>query len=222
MTMLAQPDPHSLTRRTSALMIVDPMSLKAEAIRGLRTRLIAQHIREGRRGLALCAAAEGTGCTYVATNLAVAMAQVGVKTVLIDTNLRGGGVAPVFDCPAEAPGLGDFLADATLRPRDIMEVDIIPDLTIVPSGPACDNAQELLSSQRFLTFVGQMMREHDFALFDTTPANRCTDAQRVATLVGHSLIIARRDQTYFNDVKMLARLLRADKSSVVGTVLNDF
>lgn len=222
MTMLAKPEPTRLSRRTSALMIVDPGCRKAESIRGLRTRLVAQHVREGRRALAVCTPAPGSGCTFIAVNLAIAMAQIGVKTVLVDTNLRGGSVGPVFDCPPDAPGLGQFLSDETIRSKAIIETDVIPDLSIIQSGPACGNAQELLSSARFAAFVGQLLREHDLAIFDTTPANSCTDAQRVATLVGYSLIVARKDETYFNDVKALSALLRADKSAVIGTVLNDY
>jgi capsular exopolysaccharide synthesis family protein len=222
MNMLATPKAALFSRHTSALMIVDPKSLKAEAIRGLRTRVIAQHIREGKRALAVCTPAKGSGCSFVAANLAVALAQVGVRTVLVDADLRGGALGQIFDCPTDAPGLGQFLADERLRPSQIIEADIIPDLSIIPAGAPVGNAQELLSSARFAALVGQLVREHDFAIFDTTPANSCTDAQRVATLVGHSLIVAKRDATYFNDVKMLSALLRADKSAVIGTVLNDF
>lgn len=224
MTMFATttPAPAMLSRKTSALMIVDPASLRAEAIRGLRTRLIAQHVREGRRGLVVCTPAKGAGCSYVAANLAIAMAQVGVKTVLVDADLRGGSIGQIFGSPIDAPGLGEFLADDRIRATDIIEADIIPDLSIIPSGPACEGAQELLSSHRFAAFAGQLMREHELAIFDTTPANSCTDAQRVATVVGHSLIVARQDETYFSDVKALADLLRADKSAVIGTVLTDY
>jgi Mrp family chromosome partitioning ATPase len=95
-------------------------------------------------------------------------------------------------------------------------------LSIIPAGPPSDNAQELLSSARFAAFVGQLLREYDLAIFDTTPSNTCTDAQRVATVVGYSLVVAHKDETYFDDVKALAELLRADKSVIVGTVLNDF
>ncbi len=214
--------PAMVSRQTSAVMIVDPASLRAEAIRGLRTRLMAQHVREGRRGLVVCTPAKGSGCSYVAANLAIAMAQVGVKTVLVDADLRGGSLGQIFGSPIDAPGLSAFLADDRIRARDVIEADILPHLSLIPSGPACDAAQELLSSQRFAAFVGQGMREYDLAIFDTTPANSCTDAQRVATLVGHSLIVARQDQTYFSDVKALAALLRADKSAVIGTVLTDY
>lgn len=215
-------EPAVLSRRTSALLVVDPSSMQAESLRGLRTRVIAQHVREGRRALAVCTANEGAGCTFIATNLAIAMAQIGVKTVLVDTDLRGGTVGQVFDCPADRPGLAEFLSNDKVRYNDIVESDVIPDLSIIPAGPPADNAQELLSSARFAAFVGQLLREYDLAIFDTTPANTCTDAQRVATVVGYSLIVAHKDETYFNDVKALSELLRADKSAIVGTVLNDY
>lgn len=226
-TMVASADaspqtpPSRLLRRTDALMIVDPASRRAEALRGLRTRLVAQHVREGRRGLALCAPAPGSGCTFVAVNLAIAMAQIGVRTVLVDTDLRGGTVGQAFDYPANAKGLGQFLGDERVRSREIIDANLIPDLSIIAAGPPVENAQELLSSTRFAAFVGQLVREYDFAVFDTTPANGCTDAQRVATLVGFSLIVARKDASYFSDIRALATVLRADGAKVVGTVLND-
>jgi len=222
MTMLSTAQTIALSRRTSALMIVDPANLEAEAIRGLRTRIIAQHVREGRRGLVFCTPANGSGCTFTAVNLAVAMAQAGVKTVLVDADLRGGRIGGIFGSPADMPGLADFLADDQIRAEEIIESDVIPDLSIIPAGLPADTAQELLSSARFAAFAGQLVREHDLAIFDTTPANSCTDAQRVATVVGHAMIIARKDRSYFNDVRALSRLLRADKSTVVGTVLTDY
>ncbi len=209
-------------RQTSAMLIVDPASIQAESIRGLRTRVMAQHVSEGRRAIAACTPAEGSGCTFIATNLAVAMAQIGVKTILVDADLRGGNVGNVFDCNPANPGLADFLSDENLRVQDVLDSDVLPDLSIITAGQLRDNAQELLSSERFSTLVSKLLREFDLAIFDTTPANTCTDAQRVATVVGYGLIVARKHETYLNDVKSLANLLRADKSVVVGTVLNEF
>ena len=58
-------------------------------------------------------------------------------------------------------------------------------------------------------------------IFDTTPANGCTDAQRVATVAGYSLVVARKNSSYVDDLATLAKLLRADGSKVVGSVLVD-
>ncbi len=68
----------------------------AEAIRGLRTHIMARHVREGHRALAICAASEGVGCSFVAANLAVSLSQIGVNTLLIDANMRKPSIATMF------------------------------------------------------------------------------------------------------------------------------
>ena len=87
---------------------------------------------------------------------------------------------------------------------------------------AQSNPQELLAGMRFKNFVDQLLREFDLTIFDTTATNTCTDAQRVATVSGYSLVVARKHKSHVKDVTTLANLLRADRSMVVGTVLNDF
>lgn len=205
-----------------SIMVQDPASIQAEAIRALRTRLAAQHLREGRRSLAICAPGESVGTTYVALNLAVAMAQAGVRTALVDANLRDPMIADLCGLPIDMPGLSDYLTDPKIRVADIADTELMPDLAVIGAGNAPDNPQELLSGARFRGLADQLLREFDLTIFDTPPANICSDGQRVATLAGYSLIVARKHLTYVGDVRALAKQLRADKSVVVGTALNDF
>lgn len=205
-----------------SVMINDPVSLQAEAIRALRTRLVAQHLREGRRALAICAASAGCGATYTALNLAVAMAQAGVRTVLVDANLRSPDIADLCSLPIDMPGLAEYLANSQTRVADIADTELMPNLAVIGAGEVSDSPQELLSGSRFRGLVDQLLREFDLTIFDTPPANVCSDGQRVATLAGYSLVVARKHQSYVNDVRALSRQLRADKSVVVGTVLNAF
>lgn len=205
-----------------SIMLNQPQSLEAEAIRGLRTRLVAQHLREGRRSLAVCSPAEGAGCTYVALNLAIAMAQVGIRTALVDANLRSPMIADLCGVPIDLPGIAEYLADPSIRVGDIADTELMPSLAVIGAGEAPENPQELLSGARFRSLVDQLLREFDITIFDTPPANICSDGQRVATLAGYSLIVSRKNISYVNDVKSLAKQLRADKSVVVGTVLNEF
>ena len=205
-----------------SVMINDPHSLEAEAIRGLRTRLAAQHLREGRRSIAICSAAAGSGCTYIALNLAVAMAQAGVRTALVDANLRDPMVADLCGLPLEMPGLADYLANDSLAMAEIVDAGLMPDLAVIGGGEVPANPQELLSGARFRGLVDQLLREYDLTIFDTAPANICTDGQRVATMAGFSLIVSRKHKTYVEDVKTLAKQLRADRSVVVGSILNSF
>ena len=203
-------------------MINNPQSLEAEAIRGLRTRIVAQHLREGRRALAICSPAEGSGCTYIALNVAVAMAQAGVRTALVDANLRSPMIADLCGLPIDMPGVVEFLSDPQVRVGDIADTELMPSLAVIGAGEPPENPQELLSGVRFRSLVDQLLREFDMTIFDTPPANICSDGQRVATLAGYSLVVSRKHISYMNDVKMLAKQLRADKSVVVGAVLNDF
>jgi capsular exopolysaccharide synthesis family protein len=205
-----------------SVMINEPHSLEAEAIRALRTRLAAQHLREGRRSIAVCSAAAGSGCTYIALNLAVAMAQAGVRTALVDANLRDPMVADLCGLPLDMPGLADYLASDSLAMAEIVDTGLMPDLAVIGGGEIPANPQELLSGARFRGLVDQLLREYDLTIFDTAPANICSDGQRVATMAGFSLIVSRKHKTYVEDVKTLAKQLRADRSVVVGSILNSF
>ena len=205
-----------------SVMIKDPQGLEAEAIRALRTRLAAQHLREGRRSLAVCSAAAEAGCTYVALNLAVSMAQAGVRTAIVDANLRDPMIADLCSLPLSMPGLSDYLADDSVTMAEIVDTELMPNLAVIGGGDVPSNPQELLSGARFRGLVDQLLREYDLTIFDTPPANICSDGQRVATMAGFSLIVSRKHKSYLEDVKTLAKQLRADRSVVVGSILNDF
>lgn len=205
-----------------SVMINDPHSMDAESIRALRTRLAAQHLREGRRSIAVCSAAAGSGCTYIALNLAVAMAQAGVRTALVDANLRDPMIADLCGLPLEMPGLAEYLASDSLAMSEIVDVGPMPNLAVIGGGELHANPQELLSGARFRGLVDQLLREYDLTIFDTAPANTCSDGQRVATMAGFSLIVSRKHKAYVADVKTLAKQLRADRSVVVGSILNNY
>ena len=205
-----------------SVMLSASQSMEAEAIRGLRTRLIAQHLREGRRSLAVCSSATDSGCTYVALNLAVSMAQAGVRTMLVDANLRDPMIADLCGLPLQMPGLSEYLANDAMTMAEIVDTDLMPNLAVVGAGDVPANPQELLSGVRFRGLVDQMLREYELTIFDTAPANVCSDGQKVATMAGFSLIVSRKHKAYVDDVKTLAKQLRADRSVVVGSILNDF
>lgn len=204
------------------LVLSDPTSIEAESIRALRTRFVAQHVQEGRRSIAVCTPAENTGCTFIASNLAAAISQIGLSTVLVDANLRSPGVTEAFGLRPSRGGLSEYLADSAKEIDDVIIESVLPDLAIIPAGAIPPNPQELLSGSRFPHLVDRLLREFDLTIFDTTPTNSCTDAQRVANVAGYSLIVGRKHKTFFNDVRTLSQLLSADRSVVVGTVLNDF
>lgn len=204
------------------IVLSDPVSAKAESIRLLRTQVIAQHIKPGRRALAFVSPIEGVGCSYLVANLAAALSQIGTKTLLVDANLRSPRIDQIFGLEPNGVGLSSYLALQVARPERVVHANVMPNLSVITAGPPVARPQELLSSTRFRDGMNMLLREYDIALFDTPPANVCADALTISSVIGYSVIVARRDRTFVSDVSTLAHQLASARSAVVGSVLSEF
>ena len=205
----------------SIVTISDPNGVQAEAIRAIRTHVMAQHINRGRRALAVCSPSRGVGCTFVATNLAVALARIGVKTLLIDGDLRHPAVQGLIRAHTiNNGGLVGCLETPDSAFNDYIDADVMPGLSVMFAGDGATDPQELLASDRFKALVGFCLREFDVTIVDTTPSNISSDARQVGAVVGYGLIVTGRDQTFVEDVKTLAEQLQGVQARVIGTVLN--
>jgi Mrp family chromosome partitioning ATPase len=145
-----------------------------------------------------------------------------MRTLLMDANLRDPCIHGLFGVPAErAHGLAECLASDETVFADFMQPDVLPDLSVMFAGAPPENPQELLSSLRFQAMMQFCMREFHATIIDTAPANICADARRVSTVTGYSLIVARCNLSFVDDVKTLADQLASDRASVVGCVVNE-
>lgn len=203
------------------VMLLDPNGARAEAVRTLRTHIMAQHVEDGRRGLAICAASSGVGATFIAVNLAVALAQIGVKVLLIDGDLRHAQVDGFIRPPQPVSGLRQCLESNDADLSSNLQGEVIPNLSVMFAGGVAASAQELLASDRFADVVERCLRDYDLTIIDTPPANSCADARRISTVAGYSLIVAKRHRSFVNDIKALAEQLREDRAQVVGSVMNE-
>jgi capsular exopolysaccharide synthesis family protein len=221
-TSMALHDEHRRDMSKDLTVVSEPTSLRSEAIRLLRTQVIAQHVRAGRRGLAVVSAMAGTGCSYIAANLAASLSQVGIKTLLIDANMRESAIERYFGLDAGAAGLSSFLSLAVSRPERVVHANVLPSLSVMTAGPEVARPQELLSSRRFRDGTNTLLREYDIVIFDTPPANAYADALTVGSAAGYAMVVARRNISFFNDVSTLVSQLAAARCPVIGSVLNEF
>ncbi len=221
-TSLAIQSAHHGSVSDELIVLSEPNSLKAEAIRMLRTQIIAQHIKLGRRALACVAPVDGVGCSFVAANLAVSLAQVGIKTLLIDANMRAPRVDQFFGIDPQDAGLSSYLSLQATRPERVVHANVLSGLSVITSGPPVGRPQELLSGSRFRDGMNILLREYDIALFDTPAASTSADVLTVAGAAGYALIVARRNQTFVRDVTVLNEQLTAARATVIGSVLNEF
>ncbi|MFA7585871.1 MAG: CpsD/CapB family tyrosine-protein kinase [Novosphingobium sp.] len=204
------------------IVTADPGSVQAEAISGLRTHLLAQHIRDGRRSLTICATSENSGASHVAANLAISFAMAGVDTLLIDADMRSPSLENFITPDTPHEGLQQCLSDPDLPVDDVIQADIIPHLSVLYSGGATANAQELLASRAFPALVDHCLRKYEVTIVDTPPSNTSADSRRIASAVRYAMIVARRNHTFTSDVKTLIDDLTADRAKVIGSFLNDF
>jgi capsular exopolysaccharide synthesis family protein len=193
---------------------------QADAIRMLRTHVMAQHINQGRRALAICGPSAGVGCSFVAANLAVSLSQIGVKTLLIDGDLRSPTVDVLIRPPHVSVGLTRCLSSDSTPFNASIDANVLPNLSIIYAGAGAPNPQELMAGDRFRALMNFCLREFDATIVDTPPANTSSDARRISGLVGYSLIVTCRNKTAVRDVKVLSSQLTADGAVVIGTVLN--
>jgi protein-tyrosine kinase len=202
------------------LTLSAPLSSGSESIRALRTHILTQHVNTGRRALSVAAPTVDVGCTFVAANLAVALAQVGIKTLLVDADLRSPSIDRLIPPLGSSGGLSNCLASQGEHAGNYIEEDRLPNLSVLYAGPPAENAQELLTHEWFADVMHHCLREYDFTIVDTPPANISADVRRISNIVGYSLIVARRNRTVVADVKTLAEQLIDDHVKVIGTLLN--
>jgi capsular exopolysaccharide synthesis family protein len=215
-------DADSVTISSDVVMLSDPSGATAESIRHLRTRIIAQHLEHGRRVIALCSAARGSGCSFIAANLAVAFAQAGIRVLLLNADMRDAGLDNFFGGIVEGTGLYQYLTSSNMRPDEVTETEVVSNLWFTPSGGVPQNAQELLSTHRFESFMNISMRQFDLVIVDAPPANNYADAQRIASVAGYAILVGRKNKTYTHDMTELSRQMASDRICLVGTVLNDY
>jgi capsular exopolysaccharide synthesis family protein len=204
----------------SIVTLLSEGSPQADAIRALRTHIMARHLHEGRRALAICAPSVDVGCSFVAANLAVGLSQIGVKTLLIDGDLRRPALDQMIRPPRPSGGLVQALKTPDLAVKASIDADVLPNFSIMYAGQAASNSQELLATERFKVLMNYCLREYDATIVDTPPANASSDARRISGVVGYSLIVAAKDKSFLSDIRTLNTQLRADRAVVVGTVLN--
>jgi capsular exopolysaccharide synthesis family protein len=200
--------------------MLNPSSPQAEAVRALRAFLMSGHVHAGRRALAVCAPSARVGCSFIAANLAVSVAQVGVKTLLIDADLRSPSIGGLIRPTRPAAGLAGALSQSEIPFSACVNDAVIPNLDILYSGGATDQDQDLLAGDRFRILMNYCLREYDFTIVDCPPANTSPDVRRISDTVGYSLIVGARDISFVSDIRTLADQLKSGHATVVGTVLN--
>lgn len=198
----------------------DGHSKVSDALRATALGILDQHVRQGHRSLALCGVTRGVGVSFVATNLAVALAIDGVSTLLIDADLTRPSLETLVRPSRPTLGLQQYLLTPGMSREDVIHRDIIPGFSMMYAGGPSEHASELIGQARFGELVRACMRDHDLVILDTPPASLTANARQVAVVSHYALIVARASATHVDGVEELSKSLLDDGVEVVGSILN--
>ena len=195
----------------------DPDDVLARIARNLRSTVTAALRRDGQsvRSVALIGRDAEVELPVLAANLAVACAQTGMSTLLVDANLDHPHQHTLFRVPNRV-GLATMLAGneigGTVQPA------AISGLSLLTSGPAIPNAPELFDRQRLANAVELLIEDFELVLVDAG-----CEATGIAAALGldATIVVLRRNVTLVRDLNLLVGQLEANNSAVIGTVLVD-
>ena len=215
----AAEDDHQLGPELVALN--DPFGARSEHFRSLRSQLMMRVFVEGapRRALALVSPDVGDGRTYCAGNLAVALAQLGGRTLLVDADLRTPRLHELFKL-GNRTGLSGILSGRSDH-KAIHQVAAVPSLFVLPAGITPPNPLELVERPAFGLLMRELAAKLDHVVVDTPAALHGADAGVIAARCAAALVIARKDRSQFVALQELVAGFAGSAALLAGVVLNE-
>ncbi len=200
-----------------------PFSPQAETVSVLRSQLMLRWFDNevGGKALAIVSAGRGEGRSFIASNLAVAFAQLGLETLLIDADMRNPVQHSLFGIDNRS-GLSAILAGRGTADGETRRISGLPGLTLLPAGAQPPNPLELLARPLFPQMLADWATEFEVIILDSPATAEHTDAQNIAARAGAALIIARKGTSRMSQVRDAAATVNHTSAMIVGTVLNDF
>ncbi|MFN2382974.1 MAG: GumC family protein, partial [Gemmatimonadota bacterium] len=211
-------------RRPRLSSVSQNVALEAFRSLGADLQFVARQLENGDlRSVAITSAGRGEGKTFTACNLAITRASFGVQTLLIDGDMRAGGVGRFFDLPSSSPGLSELLSGGTTArdARRTLRIGETDTLSVMPSGAPTSNAAELLETSYFEAMLAGAQAVYDLVIIDTPPLNVLTDAAAIVSCVDAVLVVVRKGVTDGEALELTLERLRRAGGPVVGVVLND-
>ncbi|HYL64303.1 MAG TPA: polysaccharide biosynthesis tyrosine autokinase [Candidatus Methylomirabilis sp.] len=198
-----------------------PKSQMSEAFRALRTSLLLSQPGHPPQVILVTSALPREGKTTAAANLAVTLAQLGDRTVLVDADLRKPGVGRLLGLGGNKyAGLSSYLAGVSTLDLVTVPHPAIPNLAAIPTGPLPPNPADLLSSQRLAEAITELRGKYKFIVIDSPPIMAATDAVILSVKADGVLLVVRSGDTPKEAFTRTRDLLNSVKCRMLGVVLN--
>ncbi len=209
---------HSGLERAIRPIVTEEHSSGAiEAYRALRTSILSALNKMNEKVVLVTSADSREGKTLTTLNLAIMIAQMGKRVLLMDLDLRRGRIHRSLAMERE-PGITDVLKTGGSL-RDVIRKTRVENLDLAPTGSSTDNSAELLQSTDLVKLFVEIQDDYDYILCDTSPVLRVTDTVILATEgIGVVLYVARVNRTPKPLIRYSLDMLK--DARVLGLIMN--
>jgi capsular exopolysaccharide synthesis family protein len=199
---------------------VDSDSSEAEAYRTIRTAVFFGAPKNEARKIVVTSPAAGDGKTTLVSNLAIAMAQAGQKTLIVDADFRKPMQQKIFKLNHKEAGLSNIIAGFMTSEEGIQHSGI-EGLDLLLCGSDVPNPSEMLNSDRFAELLEILADKYDRVIVDSPPVMPVTDAQIIAAVCDVTLLVLRAEKSTRNVSRQARDGLLSVGARVLGAVVND-
>jgi tyrosine-protein kinase len=205
--------------RSQLFMLDDPKGVPAESIRLLRANIEFASATRELVTISLTSPNPGEGKSTISANLAVALAQAGFVTMLIDADLRRPTQHRIFGV-ANDRGLSTLLAYPEREWDWAARETMVPNLSVIPSGPLPPNPADLLSLDRLRQILKELRDSVDVIIVDSPPVLAVSDPLIIAAHVDGTALVSLGGKTRLDALRRAVQILHRGAPRIIGVVLN--
>jgi capsular exopolysaccharide synthesis family protein len=199
---------------------LDSKSIWAETYRTMRTAVLFSATKAKSRTILVTSPEAGDGKTTVVSNLAIAMAQAGQKTLILEADFRKPMQSKIFDVNHSDKGLGSVLS-GTHELEEVINTTCVPLLDLLTCGSDVPNPSEILHSDNFNKVVKFLAKQYDRIIVDSPPVLPVTDAQILASVCQRTILVLRAEKTTRKASRQARDALQRVGAQITGVVVND-
>lgn len=200
--------------------LANPRSHTSEAYRSLCTALQLATESGLPKTLLVSSAGPGEGKSTTALTVARHFANVGLKVLLVDADMR----KPTLHLRLgleNSSGLSNYLTGGCEPPEVLQQTDT-PNLAFMASGPIPPNAADLIGTSRLLSLLSVGLEVFDLIVVDSPPVMGLADAPLLASAVAATIFIVGAGQVRTKLIRAAVRRLQVSRATLIGTVITRF
>ena len=215
--------PKSLDGELSLAVRENSNDMMEEAFRGLRTSLRFV-LSEKENVIACTSCIPGEGKTFISTNLAMSLALLGKRVIIVGLDIRKPRLVKLFGLLSDHRGITTFLSsdsgDFQDLDKQIHHAVLNPNLDVLPAGVIPPNPGELISREQLDHAIALLREHYDYVIVDTPPVGLVSDTLSAARVADMTIMVCRADYSPRNNFQLINALHHDNKMPKITLVLN--